>query len=68
MKAERGGKTACLNELGPPNVRRSPNSPREGRSAILSSVPTYSIHGKIPRRVMIEWNMLTTRAESAAPQ
>ena len=32
---------------------------------MLSSVPTYSSHGVIPRRDTVEWKILTTRAESA---
>ena len=68
MKEELGGSTAARKESGPPRVYSSPNSPREGRSAILSSVPTYSSHGVTPSLHMAEWNTLTTRAESAAPQ
>ena len=60
-----GGSTAGLKESGPPRVYSRPNSPREGRSAILSSVPTYSSHGVIPRRDTVEWKIFTTRAESA---
>ena len=31
---------------------------------MLSSVPTYSSHGVIPRRDTVEWKILTARAEA----
>ena len=60
------GTTAGRKPPAPPRVCSSANSPRDGKSAMLSSLCTYYSHGVTPRCVTHAWYKFTMRAESGA--